>query len=703
MGRLIENSMSTPMTASTGIQWIRLARKVWLGFFAVACGILLASLPGFAGLLGRGLHSSDLIVEASPMVSLWTSLTILMAIGVAAGSLLLAWLLFQRGATDAMALFVSFFLVLHGVSTAGPIEALDPLLPGAANFNVFVLQPLIFIPLTTLLYATFPDGRFIPPWTRTAALVVVVLTVPMAMAISPETWGVVFETSPYTLLAPIYLFVFGLGGLFLYAQIHRYRHVSTPIQRQQTKWVLYGIGIWFALVAVSSPPWLYVQSLPSGSTIPGWVAGTTVLWGLATAVIPATLAISILRYRLYDIDLIINRTLVYGALTGMTVGLYVLAIVAFGALFQSNLLIAVLATAIAAIAFQPLRARLQRGMNRLMYGERDDPYTVLARLGRRLEATQSPEAALSTVVETIAQTLRLPYVAIVSDRGEAPAVVASYGLTSDHTLALPLTYQAEAFGELRVARRGSADEFSPGELRLMQDIARQVSVAAHSVQLTSDLRRARQELVSSREEERRRLRRDLHDGLGPALAALNLQAGAVRNLLHEDPHEAEVRVLELKAEIRSTIDEVRRLVYGLRPPALDELGLVEAIRADADRTNHSQGDQRGMMVTIEAPDDMPAMPAAVEVAAFRILQEALANVVHHAQAHNCLVSLSLDGELVLEIRDDGIGLPEVRRSGVGLVSMRERAEELGGVLQVERIPGGGTLVRARLPLEADLR
>jgi signal transduction histidine kinase len=691
--------MTAIQETSRPFRWLPYARKAWVALFVVACGILLASLPGFARLFREGLHSNNVLLTPGPMSSVWTGLTVVIAVTVALGSLTLAWLLYRRGATDPMALFVAFYLLLHAVSTAGPIEALEPFLPGAANFNVFVLQPLIFIPLTALLYATFPDGRFVPKWMRWAVAVVCVLTVPITvLLVSPSGLEEVLATTSSLTFIPLTLVTVGLGGLFFYAQIYRYRKVSTPEQRQQTKWVLYGIGVWFSLVALSSPPWMYLQNLPPGSTLPSWVGVSTVLWALATAVIPTTLAIAILRYRLYDIDLIINRTLVYGALTALVIGLYVLAIAAFGALFQSNLLIAVLATAIAAILFQPLRARLQRGVNRLMYGERDDPYAVLARLGRRLEVAQEPEATLSTAVETIAQTLRLPYVSVVSGPGDDPAVVASYGLASASVHSIPLTYRGETFGALRVARRSPSDDFTPAEHRLLEDLARQVSVIARSVQLTADLRRARLQLVTSREEERRRLRRDLHDGLGPSLAALNLQVGAVLQKLHDDPFGAEVLVGEWRQEIRATIDEVRRLVYGLRPPALDELGLIDAIRSSADQANRARPGDDGLTVEVHAPGPLPPLPAAVEVAAYRIVREAVANVVRHAQAHRCTVSLHCNDELEIMILDDGVGLPTPARRGVGMISMRERAEELGGTLSVERLAGGGTRVTARLPL-----
>jgi two-component system NarL family sensor kinase len=224
------------------------------------------------------------------------------------------------------------------------------------------------------------------------------------------------------------------------------------------------------------------------------------------------------------------------------------------------------------------------------------------------------------------------------------------------------------------------------------------------VQLTADLRRARQQLVTTREEERRRLRRDLHDGLGPVLASQGLKLAAIRQLVERDPATAEQMLDQVMAQNETTVAEIRRLVYELRPPALDELGLVEAIRDYVVQANGDSSLSNGLRVTVVGPvEDFPPLSAAVEVAAYRIALEGLTNVARHANAQNCQVLFSLgntesNGVLQLEINDDGVGLPERFRAGVGLTSMRERAEEVGGTCLVETSPAGGTQVVARLPL-----
>ncbi len=567
------------------------------------------------------------------------------------------------------------------------------------------LLPATFVPLV------FPDGRLPSPRWR-----VVAWSAALGMAL--VMLGVMFHPGPLTDLgietanpfgipaaAPAIGLMLNLSAGFLAvgvpgslaALLARFLR-SKGIQREQTKWLVYAL-LMFIFVSVLTSLFAWLQ--------PGF------RWGLELSIVVTNLgmlgvavaaAIAILRHRLYDIDLIINRTLVYSALTIGVAALYGLVVGALGAVFQSggNLLISLLATGLAAILIQPMRDGLQRLANRLIYGERDDPYAVLSRLSRRLEGLLSPEASLPTVVETIAQALKLPYVAISLKQAGEFRVAASYGSAGDEPVELPLVYQGETVGQLRLSTRSRGETFTPGEQRLLQDIARQIGVTAHSVLLTQDLRRlaedlqrSREELVKSREEERRRLRRDLHDELGPQLASLKLNLEVARNLVSRDPAAAEVLLQDLRAQSQSAIADIRRLVFDLRPPALDELGLVGAIQEYIRQI----ASQDGLHIQVTGLQDPPPLPAAVEVAAYRISLEALANVVRHSQAANCRVSLSTAGrQLQLEVRDDGQGLPAEIQPGVGLSSMRERAAELGGTCQIEALPEGGTRVLARLPL-----
>jgi len=497
-----------------------------------------------------------------------------------------------------------------------------------------------------------------------------------------------------------------LGQILLYVgfylslisvQFMRYRRFSSQVQRQQIKWVIYSV----AIVLVGEIAQLPLELLFPNSAVSQLLSGNVTY--LLPILIPLSIGIAILRYHLWDIDILINRTLVYGALTASIIGLYVLVVVALGSVFQAqgNLVISLVATGLIAVLFQPLRERLQRFVNRLMYGDRDTPYQVISRLGQRLEATIAPETVLPTIVETVAQALKLPYTAMTLKQGDTFVIAASYGVSNGELTHLALLYQTEQIGELLLAPRGPSDAFTPADQVLLADLARQAGTAAHAVRLTTDLKHltndlqlSRERLIAAREEERRRLRRDLHDGLGPTLGHLTLQLDGVSDLIVQDPSAAQAQVAQLKALVQATMADIRQLVYALRPPALDELGLVTALCEQA--TQYQQ--VGGLQVTVEAPTALPPLPAAVEVAAYRIALEALTNVVRHAQAHTCCIILTLSDALLLDILDDGRGFPPTLRAGVGLASMRERAAELGGTCVIEARPEGGTRVYACLPL-----
>jgi signal transduction histidine kinase len=235
---------------------------------------------------------------------------------------------------------------------------------------------------------------------------------------------------------------------------------------------------------------------------------------------------------------------------------------------------------------------------------------------------------------------------------------------------------------------------------LLENIAHQAGMAVHAVNLTVDLQRSRQRLVTTREEERRRLRRDLHDGLGPNLASQGLKLAAVKQLLEKNPTAAIPFLDQVMEQNKSTVADVRRLVYGLRPPALDELGLVAAIR---DHVAGMDGKSTLQIEITEPPDGLPPLSAAVEVAAYRIVLEALTNVIRHAQASRCSIRFSVSHNgasnvLGIEIQDDGKGMPEAHRAGVGLRSMRERAEEIGGTCMIDSNASEGTCVSVKVPL-----
>ncbi len=693
-----ERAPGAGQTRSTKLRgpWLWLARSVWLATLLFVVAVLVALVPinywttwgewqvGQARPAVRGvLYFGDFV-----RLLTWVELA------GAAIALLVALLLAWKRSDDRMGLFVSATLLLMApMQISSNVDFwrmpywLSPLAP------LVETMPALTLAAVVLLFYLFPDGHFVPGWMRVPALVAFAVFVSLWLYGYLQDIGILpvqdFGWMAWVVTLTISILV------ATSAQVYRYRRVADVVQRQQMKWVLLGLGC--------LPLWVFLGVLGSFLNVGPWYALLQLLVNyLAFVLIPLTIGLSMLRFRLWDIDLVLNRTLVYSGLTLLVLALYGLVVGGMAFLLQTRVGpgLAVLATAVVALLALPLRQRLQRTVNHLMYGERDEPMEVLTRLGQSLEAAGAPDTVLPALAAAIAEALRLPYVAIALQREGEISTVAAYPDTTFSSepaaglTRLPLAYQGETVGQLIVAARAPGERFTPADERLLQDIARQAGAAAHAVRLTSDLQRSRERLVTTREEERRRLRHNLHDDLGPRLATLTLKLDATRNLLQTDPAAVEAMLSQLKGDVQTAIAEVRHLVYDLRPPALDQLGLVPALRQYA-----AQVSSGGLHVRIQAPTVLPVLPAAVEVAAYRIATEALTNVIRHARAGVCLLSLGLvTGALVVEVRDDGRGLAEGYQAGVGMASMRERAEELGGICVISPAPEGGVRVSASLPL-----
>jgi signal transduction histidine kinase len=643
---------------------------------------------------GEGLLMRQLGITRGFAIGYVMASEILFAIICAAIALLIFW----RRSDDWMALLASltFVILLLGISI--PVKFLSDSLAGTRYAPLFEIWFSFGFGLLPVLFYLFPSGKFVPRLTLYLTALLLLWTILAIFYPALYLWRMTQGNGMLVLLS-----VLGTGA---FALLYRYRFHSDATQRRQIRWI-----VWGALAAVVG---LTLQVLNEVFDLfhTSFLVSDFMVYPfgqLLKLFLPVSVVFAIRRYRLWDINILINRALVYGALTTLVIGIYVLAVGALGEIMQSNgnWLVSILATGLIAVLVQPLRDRLQRGVNRMMYGERDDPITVLSRLGQRLEGTLAPDAVLPSLVETVAQTLKLPYVAIettTESRLDSTSTIA-YGQPQPELIRLPLIYQTERIGQLAVSPRAHGEVLSPMDRHLLENIAHQAGMAVHAVSLTADLQRSRQHLVTAREEERRRLRRDLHDGLGPNLASQGLKLAAVKQLLENNPTAAIPLLDQVMTQNQSTVGEVRRLVYGLRPPALDELGLVAALR---DYVAGMDGKSTLQIEVIEPPQGLPPLSAAVEVAAYRIILEALTNVIRHAQAQHCTIQLSLDqtasaAALQVEIRDDGIGLPGTPRAGVGTRSMRERAEELGGTCIIESGKGNGTHVCVKIPFSEALR
>ncbi|GAA1283204.1 hypothetical protein Psi02_30780 [Planotetraspora silvatica] len=536
----------------------------------------------------------------------------------------------------------------------------------------------------------FPDGR-LPSrrWRPVSWACAAVVGAQLASTLfAPGLLDHPEQDNPTGLPGPAGAFAQGLGGtIALVAPLTTLTALSVHLRRRRAG----GTADAAPLALVTPAAWLIAASwwtclaisVASDDSINALPYEAVAMVSLAV-----TAWIAIRRYGLFDARLVVSTTLVYGTLTASVIGLY-LAVAAGGERLASDTVSHPLAVAVAVLVALPLRDLLQRVANRLVYGYRDRPYEALVRLGRRLEDAAASDEVLPAVARTVREVLRLPHVAIEIGEETVAAAGRSAGTSPEE---FPLVFAGETIGTLIAEPREAGGPFTTEERRLLAGIAGQIAAAGHAVSVTADLLRSRERLIAATEEERRRLRRDLHDGLGPGLAGVVLGLQRARRHLATDPAAATSQLDELTSQTQQAVAEVRRLVYGLRPPALDELGLVGAL--------HEHARVLGG-ITVDGPDPAPALPAAVEVAAYRIALEAMTNSARHARAATCTVRVRIDGALHLEVADDGAGLPAEYRAGVGISSMRERATELGGFCAIERLTPTGTLVRATIPLEPE--
>ena len=364
----------------------------------------------------------------------------------------------------------------------------------------------------------------------------------------------------------------------------------------------------------------------------------------------------------------------------------------------------VIAIGVLVLTSRPIFRWVRTGVRDLVYGQHESPYPALAQVNLHLESTPSPQTILPTIAATIAETLKLPFVEIEAYRANQPenSLLSAFGVqpAGAEIESMPLLYHNIKIGELRVAARRWDVPLSHSDWGVLGELARQVGIALYAAQSTDELQRARERLILGREEERRRIRNDLHDGLAPTLSALQLQLSAMRRLIHQDPAQAEAQAIELGNDLRAATAEIRQLIYDLRPPMLDELGLVGAIRSF--KLNDA------LRLEVIAPSMLPKLPAALEVALYRIASEALHNVVRHAHATACVVGLEIaEQQITLTITDNGTdngtrnsdSHPTPYAAGIGLHSMRERAAELNGTLTIQPASPSGTQVIAQLPFE----
>lgn len=551
------------------------------------------------------------------------------------------------------------------------------------------LPPLGLIVLALLV---FPDGR-LPSrrWWPLAGLVVAATAAAgAALAIAaldhPRTLLTTIGTplteraTMFKTVAKVAILVLGAGMLgVLWSLWRRWRAAAGEV-RQQLACLLPAAVLFPLALALDA------------------VHLTNAAWALAATAVPAAMTVAVLRYRLYDVDRIVNRTLVWLVMSLLVV----VGFLALVALLRDLILggsssdASLVATGLIAVAFDPVRRRVQHGVDQLLYGDRDNPYKVIAGLGDVHGRTTDPDAVLPLLTGALARSMQVPYVAVELADSDPPRVTVAYGRLTTRVEEFDMIAHGERLGRLLVGTRSSGERFTRQERELLTDAAQYAAVVTEATHLIHDLKDSRERIITAREEERRRLRRDLHDGVGPALTGLSMQVRAARKWVAEPARVSSI-LDGIAEDLRVCSGEVRQLLDGLpRPPELDD-GLEAALRAYCRRF-----DGATLSVELEVVRGLDGLPAAVEVAAYRIVTEAVTNVVKHARAQQCRVTVGRQRWLSVDIVDDGVGIVAAPGTtsggGVGLESMRERAAELGGQCVVSGRSPHGTAVRVRLPI-----
>ena len=567
----------------------------------------------------------------------------------------------------------------------------------SGRFGSFLL---VGVPLLLLLY---PTGRFLPgAWGHVSRFsfgsvlvwATAVTLLPGGLSSQPGTVGGLDYDAGTLPVDPRLgdavanaLGVVALAGALASVAVvwHRHRR-STGLERKRIRWLL-----WAATTVVG----LFLAA----TVVPLGTRAQDVLFAVGVLLPAVALTIGLVRPEVVAVDELLSSTLVHGLTSVVVVAVDLLALALLTSLLGERLnqhTVVLLVLALAALVYWPLRHLLVERVRRLVFGTRDHPYDVMAALASRLESAAVGSGQLAAVADAVARAFGVAYVRVEVDRPGAERIVATHGTAPQALRTLPISFRDAVVGRIVLPRDGIRARLSRRDEALLGDLVRQAALASRSARRAEELQDSRERLVLAREEERRRIRRDLHDGLGPALSGVVFRIESARLVVADDPAAADRGLEVARTQVQDVIADVRRLVHDLRPPALDDLGLLGALRQQA-----SVLTAPGFGVHVEAGDDVGDLPAAVEVAAYRVVGEAVTNAARHARASRCDVVLSTqDTHLHVEVRDDGVGVPATAVAGVGLVSLRERVAELGGRAEVICPPGGGTTVRAWLPLRS---
>jgi signal transduction histidine kinase len=621
----------------------------------------------------------------------------------------IGWLLSATGASYALAAGGGL-LLLHSPQTRAWGDWLGWLFFLGFGFAVFVM----------LLFPTgsLPSRRWRPvAWATAAGIVAWALgnafaRVPFAGG-SPSPIGVAGPTGRiFDVLAGAGIFLIAATGLAAIVSLaFRYRR-ARAVEREQLKWLVYAGGlIVVAALAVTPIARILGPGSNAANNLENAVSTGTV------ALVPIAIGIAIFRYHLYDIDVVINKTLVYGTLAVFITGVYVAIVVGIGSLAQHgvrpSLALSIAATAVVAIAFQPVRAWVQRLANRLVYGRRATPYEVLADFAGRMAGAYAAEDLLPRMARILAEGTGAIRADVWLKSGEvfhdgatwpagAPPLPAARATAADVPAypaadrILPVRYEGEVLGALSVSKR-PGEALTPTEGRLLADLAGQVGLVLKNAGLRDQLlarleeiRASRLRLVAAQDAERRRIERNIHDGAQQQLVALAIKLSITESMIGTDTEGEREMLAEIRQDAAGAVADLRDLARGIYPPLLASKGLVAALEAQAGKAP---------VPTTVTADGVGRYPQDLEAAVYFCVLEALQNVTKYAGASHAEIRLATSGgDLRFEVADDGAGFdPETKAYGTGLQGMADRLHAHGGSLTVRSAPGAGTTVLGRLP------
>lgn len=599
----------------------------------------------------------------------------------------LGWLFMVIGASHAVAVATGQYAL--AADTHG-----WPGLTVAGWISGWSWAPGMFLPLTVVILlfpnGTLPSRKWRPVlWLAVAGVVGVTVSLALSEVIelgpdasASNPLGIAVAAPAFAVFAATTL----VAGIASLASLILRLRASTGDTRRQ-----------LAPVVVASA--LVVVALILVVTLPDWAP---LIQLVVLPLLPLSVALAVLRYRLYSLELIVRRSVIFIGLTALVVVGYALVVEGLSGLLRSQgaLPESLLATGVVALAFQPARIGLQKLTTRALYGERDDPVAAVVKAGARMGNARDPDAALAAAVLSLQESLRLPWAAVYDKAGELVAASGERPSWAASVAEWELLHLGQSCGVLVLCRRSPRERFTSADERLIGAFLSPIASSLASRRFVEDLRESRERLVLAQEEERHRLRRDIHDGLGPMLAAVAMHADVAMLRLDRTPEALRETLSRLRSTATDAMTDVRRIIEDLRPAALTELGLRDAL----DEFCRLRSSPESTVVTFAADPDVPTAAPGVEVAVYRVVTEAVTNALRHSNASEVRVGLTAHGGwLEAVVADDGRGWEvNAPSEGVGLSAMRERSAEIGGRLSIES-GESGTTVQASFPVTEEVR